>query len=257
VLGQTQKPGSRKPAWWKWALIVWHFGRAGWVVCVRFPRLAKAQRLEEIKDWSRQLLRALDVEVRCPSPPLTEFAGLVVSNHLSWMDILVLQAILPGTFVAKTEVRSWPVVGSLAQACGTIFVNRSSPRSARAMVDHTVAAITDGHAVIVFPEGTSTDGDDLAPFHANIFESAVRAAGQVQLLTLRYRDKATGELARGVHFTGTMSLLESLRTITRLPTTQAVVHIGERVPAAGHTRKSLSEHAHGVMRAQLLASELP
>jgi 1-acyl-sn-glycerol-3-phosphate acyltransferase len=117
-----------------------------------------------------------------------------------------------------------------------------------------VSAIEQGQAVIVFPEGTSTDGDDLAPFHANIFESAVRSASQVQMLTLRYRDKTSGALARGVHFTGTMSLIESLRTITKLPTTQAVVHIGERVPAAGHTRKSLSEHTHATMRAQLLAT---
>ena len=257
MLGHKQKPGPRKLSWWKWVLIAWHFGRAGWVVGVRFSRLAKAQRQAEIREWSVRMLRALDVEVQCPSPPPADFAGLVVSNHLSWMDILVLQAILPGTFVAKTEVRSWPVVGSLAQACGTIFVNRSSPRSARAMVDHTVSAIAQGQAVIVFPEGTSTNGDDLAPFHANIFESAVRSEGQVQLLTLRYRDKATGELARGVHFTGTMSLLDSLRTITRLPATHAVVHIGDRVPATGHTRKSLSEHAYGTMRAQLLATARP
>ena len=200
-----QPPGKVRAPWKKWAHIAWQFGRAGWIVGLQFPRMQKEQRLHEIRQWSLSVLQALDVEVRCTAPPPAGFAGLVVSNHLSWMDILVLQSILPGTFVAKTEVRRWPVVGYLAQACATIFVNRSSPRSARSMVDDTMAAVEQGYAVIVFPEGTSTDGKDLAPFHANIFESVVRSQGEVQLLTLQYVDKASGQVASGVHFTGTMS----------------------------------------------------
>jgi len=236
----------------KWVRIAFQFGRAGWIVAMRFPGLHKEQRLREIQRWSKSVLHVLQIEVRCNQLPDAGFAGLVVSNHLSWVDILVLQSILPGTFVAKTEVRHWPVVGYLAQACATIFVNRSSPRSARTMVDHTVAAIAEGYAVIVFPEGTSTDGDDLGTFHANIFESAIRADGQVQLLTLKYVDKVSGEVAKDVHFTGDMSLLNSIGSVTRLSTTQAVVHLGECVPANGHTRKSLAQHAHQSIRAQLL-----
>ena len=113
--------------------IALQFGRAAWLVALRFPHLQQVQKLAHIQRWSQQMLAILEIEVASNKLAPSGFAGLVVSNHLSWLDILVLQSLLPGAFVAKTEVRRWPVVGYLAQACATIFVDRASPRSARAM----------------------------------------------------------------------------------------------------------------------------
>jgi 1-acyl-sn-glycerol-3-phosphate acyltransferase len=153
--------------------------------------------------------------------------------------------------VAKIEVRRWPVVGYLAQACATIFVDRSSARSAQAMVHICAAAMAQGHAVVVFPEGTSSDGAHLGRFHANIFESAIRSNAQVQLLTLRYLDPSTGALATAAHFTGDMTLLASLRRVTGSSRIRAQVHVGDCISTHGHSRKSLALQAHGKMHAQL------
>ena len=231
--------------------IALQFGRGAWIVALRFPAWQKPQRLQAIQRWACQLLAILEIEVHSNQLPQTGFVGLVVSNHLSWLDILVLQSLMPGSFVAKKEVRQWPVVGYLAQACATIFVDRSSPRSARSMVDDTAAAIAQGYAVVVFPEGTSSNGQALGNFHANIFESAIRAQAPVQLLSLQYIDAVTGQAAAAAHFIDDMTLMDSLKDVTGSSTIQARVHIGDCISVQGHTRKSLALHAHQKIHAHL------
>ena len=233
--------------------IALQFGRGAWIVTLRFPGWQKAQKLQAIQRWAQQLLAILEIEVHSNKLPQADFSGLVVSNHLSWLDILVLQSLMPGCFVAKTEVRRWPVVGYLAQACATIFVDRSSPRSARSMVDDTAAAIAQGYAVVVFPEGTSSNGQALGDFHANIFESAIRAQAPVQLLSLQYLDSSSGKAASAAHFIDDMTLMTSLKDVIATSTIQARVHIGECIGAAGHTRKTLALHAHQTIRTHLFS----
>ena len=228
-----------------------HFCQATFLAKVRFPGLTKEQTLQAIQRWAKQVLGSLEIDVQTNRRPLENFSGLVVSNHLSWLDILVLQSLIPGVFVAKKEVRSWAVLGYLAQACATIFVDRSSPRSARLMVDRTTAASQQGYAVVVFPEGTSSDGSDLGNFHANIFESAIRAGSAVQLLTLEYIDTATGNAAGDAHYIGEMTFVSSLWRILRHSSIAARVHVGECIAADGHSRKTLALHAHGKIRAHL------
>ena len=246
--------GIRRSRFIKSLRVVGLFGRAGFLVTVRFPSWQKPQRLAAIQNWARQVLAVLEIEIHIGNqkPPPAEFAGLVVSNHLSWLDILVLQSLMPGAFVAKTEVKRWPVVGYLAQACATVFVDRSSPRSAHSMVEDTAAAIAQGYAVVVFPEGTSSNGQSLGTFHANIFESAIRADSQVQLMTLKYLDRSTGESASSAHFIDDMTLLASIQSVMAQSTIQARVQIGECISAIGHSRKTLAQLSHAKIRAQLL-----
>lgn len=235
----------------KLAQLVLQFGRGTWIVTTRFPRLDQAQKGLEFQRWARQVLAILEIEVQTNAPAPVGFAGLVVSNHLSWLDVLVLQSLMPSSFVAKTEVRRWPLVGWLSHACATIFVDRSSARSAHAMVDDTAAAIRQGHAVVVFPEGTSSDGQSLGHFHANIFESAVRAGAPVQWFSLRYQDADTGATATAAHFTGDMSLAQSLQQVTASSVIRARVHVGDQVATQGHSRRTLALHVHGRIRHQL------
>ena len=235
----------------KLAQLLLQFGRGTWVVATRFPRLDQAQKGLEFQRWARQVLAILDIEVEANAAAPVGFAGLVVSNHLSWLDVLVLQSLMPSSFVAKSEVRRWPLVGWLSHACATIFVDRSSARSAHAMVDDTAAAIRQGQAVVVFPEGTSSDGQSLGLFHANIFESAIRARAPVQWLSLRYLDADTGATATAAHFTGDMTLADSLKQVTGSSAIRARVHIGEQVATQGHSRKTLALHVHGRIRNQL------
>ena len=236
----------------KLLLLVQEFIRAGILLRWQFPTLQREQKLQAIARWASRVLQILEIEVHCNQMPETGFAGLVVCNHLSWLDVLVIQSLHPGVFVAKAEVGYWPLIGTMARSCATIFVDRATARSAHAMVDSTVTAVEQGYAVIAFPEGTSTDGSDLGRFHTNVFEGAIRAKSSVQPVSLRYVDGTTGLPAESAHFTGETTLLASLRKVLATPGIKAQVHLGPRIGAADHTRKTLCHQAHRLIRTQLL-----
>lgn len=227
------------------------FFRATLVLWLLFPRLERDDKLRQIQRWAQNVLLILEVEVRSDGELPATCAGLMVANHLSWLDILVLQSLWPGVFVAKAEVRRWPLVGWMARACATIFVERSSRQSARRMTESALAALQQGYSVIAFPEGTSSDGSELAHFHANIFESAIQARSQVQPVTLRYLDAATGRPSDAALFTGDMTLLSSLRKVMARSDIKTRVQFGQCIPAHGQNRKSLALQAHRTIRAQL------
>jgi 1-acyl-sn-glycerol-3-phosphate acyltransferase len=243
---------QRALTWVRWLRLALEFIRAAWILRWRFPGLDRDSKLGEIRNWSRRVLAILEVEVECDGAPPPGFTGLVVSNHVSWLDILVIQSVLPGAFVAKAEVRRWPVIGSLAQSCATIFVERASSRSARAMVDASVAAFDQGYCVIGFPEGTSSDGTDLGVFHANIFESAIRCGSALQPLTLRYVNALTGLATDAPVFIGETSLAASVLKVMSTPAIKARLHFGNCISPSHHTRKSLALQAHQSIRDQLL-----
>lgn len=231
--------------------LVLELSRFTLVLCLRFPRLEAAQKLKEIQRWADRALQILQVDVDVQGARPAPGAQLVVANHVSWLDILVLQSQLPGVFVAKAEVRRWPLIGTLAQRCSTIFVDRRSRLSARDMVDGAFKAFDQGYAVIAFPEGTSTDGTGLNAFHANVFEGAISAQIATLPVTLRYMDTQTGLTCQAAPFTGEMSLAFSLRKVMARSTIQVRVHMGDAIPAQGQTRKSVSIQAHLQIRTRL------
>lgn len=231
------------------------FIRGSLILWRHFPQLPRDDRLHHIQHWARRVLLILQIEIQCDGAPPAARAGLVVANHLSWLDILVIQALMPGVFVAKAEVRRWPLIGAMAQACATIFVQRSSPRSTRAMVDNTAAALAQGYPVVGFPEGTSSDGAGLGVFHTNLFEGAIRAQAHVQTVTLRYVHAQSGLPAEAALFTGNTTLLSSLRKVLASATIRTQVHIGHCIAPDGHTRKSLARQAQLNIHGQL--SRLP
>lgn len=227
------------------------FLRATLVLWLLFPRLEPDGKLRQIQRWAQKVLLILQVQVECDGPLPASGAGLMVANHLSWLDILVIQSLQPGVFVAKAEVRSWPLIGWMARTCATIFVERSSPKSARTMIDSTLMAFQQGYSVIAFPEGTSSDGSDLGVFHANIFEGPIKARSHVQPVTLKYLDTDTGLPTDAALFIGDMTLLASLRKVMASSSITTRVHLGECIPSNGHSRRSLANQTHQIIRAQL------
>ncbi len=227
------------------------FVRAVLVLWLLFPKLQRVDRLWQIQRWAKNVLQILNIQVQCDEFLPGAGAGLLVANHISWLDILVIQSLAPGVFVAKSEVRRWPLIGSMALACDTIFVERSSGKSARAMIDDSMVAMGQGYSVIAFPEGTSSDGSDLGIFHANIFEGAIKARTCAQPVTLRYVNSNNNLPHDAAPFIGDMTLVSSLRKIMATSTIRAKVHIGESIQSAGHTRKSLANQAHQSIRREL------
>ena len=135
--------------------------------------LSFAERAAWLHHWSGVLLRRWDVEVLHKGTLPKN--GIIASNHLSYMDILVFAALGPCVFVSKSDVRGWPVIGWLASAAGTIFVKRTTAKDVCQANERIEQALMDGATVVIFPEGTSSDGSTVLPFRSPLFESAIHS----------------------------------------------------------------------------------
>jgi 1-acyl-sn-glycerol-3-phosphate acyltransferase len=174
---------------------IWRFLRAllhalgGWFTIVFvFPRLDEAARHARVQHWARRMLHLLGIQLRLHGQPPLHGPLLLVSNHISWLDILVLHGAQYCRFVSKSEVRHWPLVGTLATGGGTLYIERASRRDAMRVVHQMAASLQAGDIVAVFPEGTTTDGVDLLPFHANLIQAAVAVDAPVQPVGLQFLD---------------------------------------------------------------------
>lgn len=132
----------------------------------------------------RGVVRSLGIHCTVKGTPAR--SGLVVSNHLSYLDILIYSAAMPCAFVSKVEVNNWPYFGAAARAGGTIFIDRRSRASAAAVTVEIGERLAHAVPVLVFPEGTSTDGSSVLHFHAGLFEPAIKARAPVTAAAVRY-----------------------------------------------------------------------
>ncbi|HEU0185603.1 MAG TPA: lysophospholipid acyltransferase family protein [Blastocatellia bacterium] len=142
-----------------------------------------------IRLWARTCLKvlALKISVHGLSQDLHSNPLLLVSNHQSYLDVVIIASVFPALFVAKAEVGRWPLIGRLAKLGGTIFVNREDAHSGVSCAYRVSRALRDGAGVQVFPESTTSDGSTVLPFHGLFFASAVRSRSPVLPLTIRFQ----------------------------------------------------------------------
>jgi 1-acyl-sn-glycerol-3-phosphate acyltransferase len=225
-------------ALWKLLRGLWHVLVGMWWIHVHFPRLSPEQRGIRVQVWSLQFLALWGIHVKVLGQPVVAGPALIVSNHISWLDISVIHAARHCRFVSKSDIRGWPLVGRLATGAGTLYIERTSRKDARRMVKDMADAMKDGDVVAVFPEGTTSDGRDLLPFHANLIQSAIEAEAPVQPMSLKFVDARTGETSFAPCYIGDDTLIGSIwRTLTA-PPILAVVHFGEPQLANGRDRRS-------------------
>lgn len=143
-----------------------------------------AQRARWLQKSCRAVLRSIHIQLCVVGAPPE--AGIVVSNHLSYLDIAALGAVRPFCFVSKAEVRSWPLFGVIARAGGTIFLNRSRLASASQAASQITGRFEDGVPVVLFPEGTTSNGSSVLRFHSLLLQSAVQAGMPVTATSIRY-----------------------------------------------------------------------
>jgi 1-acyl-sn-glycerol-3-phosphate acyltransferase len=209
-----------------------------WTIYVRFPQLGPAQRAMRVQAWALQFLALWDIHLKVLGEPVAQGPALMVCNHISWLDISVIHAARHCRFVSKSDIRDWPLVGALATGAGTLYIERSSRKDARRMVKDMADAMQNGDVVAVFPEGTTSDGRGLLPFHANLIQSAIQAQAPVQPMSLQFLDAATGEPTLAPCYIGDDTLLGSIwRTLTA-PRITAVVHFGQLQLAQGRDRRA-------------------
>ncbi len=211
----------------------------GWcIITFLFPRWSRERQQARVQLWSRQMLAVLGIALRIEGRPPQNGPLLLVANHLSWLDILVMHAARHCRFVSKSEVRHWPLIGTLATGGGTLYIERANRRDALRVVHHMAESLRAGEIVAVFPEGTTGDGRVLLPFHANLIQAAVSAGAPVQPVALRFIDVATGEDSAGPLYLGDDTLVASLWRTMAGPPFEAVVRYGEPQQADGRDRRS-------------------
>ena len=179
---------------------------------------------------------------------------LVVCNHLSWLDISAIHAACHVRFVAKSVVRHWPLIGTLSDGAGTLYLERERRRDALRVVHHMAEALRAGDLIAVFPEGTTGDGHALLPFHANLLQAAISAGAPVQPAALRFADAATFETSFAPRYIDDDHLLASVWRTLCAPPLVAIVRFGAPQPATGRERRAWAAALHADVRAQLEAT---
>ncbi len=187
-------------------------------ILLRFPGFAQAERERRVMVWSQALLVHLGIQLVVKGQPTPHGPMLLVANHISWLDIAVVHASCYCRFVAKSDMKHWPVIGGLATGVGTLFIERERRRDAMRVVHHMAESLREGDVLGVFPEGTTSDGTGLLPFHANLTQAAISAQAPVQALALRFVDAASGQISLAPAYVGDDSLWDSIwRTLTAPP----------------------------------------
>jgi len=235
---------------WRLARVVLHL-LAGLATCALvFPWARSRTRGALTRRWSRRLPAICGVRVEeAPGNAALEHA-LYVSNHVSWLDIFVINALHPCRFVAKAEIRAWPVLGWLVAAAGTVFIARGNRRELRHIFKGIVSVLGEGERVAFFPEGTVAQQGQVLPFHANLFEAAIDAGVQVQPCALAYLDEA-GNWHPNVDYAGEITFVDSILTILRGGPIRARLACLAPLDAKGAHRRELAQAAHDAVAAAL------
>ena len=212
--------------------------------------------------YHRQVCRLLGVRIHCQGKVADDRPVLLISNHISWLDIPVLSALAPVSFVAKAEVATWPFISWLAKLQNTIFINREQRHSARDSASEITARLRDGGHVVIFAEGTSSDGNRVLPFMTSLFAAAKprgkdARAGEdgfyMQTMAIGYTHQQGLPLGRRgrpfVAWYGDMEIASHAWKLLKCGPLDVSVHIGEPVKVDAFAgRKELARFAEDQVR---------
>jgi 1-acyl-sn-glycerol-3-phosphate acyltransferase len=213
-----------------------------------FPRVPARRRREIIGWWSAKLMRIVGVEtlVEGKPPAATETGAMIAANHVSWLDIFVISSIRPTRFIAKSEIRDWPLAGWIAERSGTIFIRREK-RSDTARISQRVhAALAQGDCVGLFPEGTTSWGDQVRKFHSSLFEPAVANGAHVHPCAIRY-ERADGALCREMAYADELSFTQSFGLVLRQRGVTVRLSFAPAIETQGRTRREVAPLARAAV----------
>ena len=211
------------------------------ILCLVMIVLPKNIRHMIIQYWAKRLLRILKIKITLSGEVLkflVKDSYLVVSNHISWLDIPVIFSLKPMTFVSASDVKTWPIIGMLAKISGAIFVERNRKSSLveviQAMNHHFK---NKKRSICIFPEGVTSNGYQVLPFKSNLFQSAFES--NVLLLPLSIKYKENNVLTNRTSFHGSTTLFQSFKRVAKSNLIKVVIDIGRPIEPS-QSRKDLS-----------------
>ena len=223
-----------------------------------FPLISAARRRAIIRHWSRDLMSACGLQVRVDGGDVTDGRLLdevapgcmLVANHVSWLDIFAINSLATSAFVAKAELRRWPVLGWLVALAGTVFIERARRHAVHQVIEQLRHRIREGFPVAVFPEATTSDGSTLLPFYGNLLEAAIAEDAPVIPIALRYLD-AAGDPAAAAAYVGDTTFVESLWMVLGERELVVDVQVLAAVPSSGRNRHDLARELRGLISSRL------
>jgi len=206
-----------------------------------YPRLSPPRRRALLKWWSAKLLRILNISPRVEGhPPRSHERGaMIAANHVSWLDIFLVSSVHPTRFIAKSEIRQWGLMGWIAERAGTLFIRRDQLRDTARINAVVHDALAGGDCVGLFPEGITTEGDELRKFHTSLFEPAVANGAHVHRAAIRY-ERRDGALCREASFRGERTFFQSLSLIIGEPAMVARIGFAPTLETGGAHRRDMA-----------------
>lgn len=236
---------------WRGVRVLWWVAHGWWRVQRDFPRLDAQTQAREVEAWARRMLAIMGIDLHVEGTP-AEGPVLLAANHISWLDILVMHAGRHCRFVAKSEIRRWPLLGPLTTAGQSLYIERASSRDAMRVLNTMTDALLAGDVLAVFPEASTGDGQALLPFHGNLLQSAISADVPIQPVALRFVDAATNTPSRAPCYVGNDTLVVSVWRTLSAPPLRARVRYGEPERAQGRSRRvwaqQLRQSVHELLR---------
>lgn len=230
--------------------MLWHAIKGVHLARNGFNQLDAQAQQRAVERWAREFLEAAGIALRIEGQPVAHGPVLLVANHQSWLDIPTLHAARHCRFISKAEISRWPLVGALARAAGTLFVQRNSRRDTQRTVLAMAQAFEHGDILTVFPEGTVGPGRELLPFHGNMLQAAIDADVAVQPVAMTFVDQRTGAISYvPCEAYPDEPMLRSLWRTIGTEHLMAVVHYGVPEKANGRDRRQWAND----LRAQVQA----
>ena len=220
------------------ALLIFLFGCAFWPK--NSQRRARAVWLQNL---NRRVLRIFQTKILTTGA--IPNSGLLISNHLSYLDILVISALTPAIFVAKREVKSWPIMGLLAQLGGSVFIDRQRRTHVGQVNDEIENALADGALVVIFPEGTSSDGKTVLPLKSSLLEPATQLKHPLTAGCLQYA-LADGDAGSEICYWGEAAFLPHMINLLSKRSVRVFVQFVP-VQNPGNDRKELAQQLHAAV----------
>ncbi len=216
------------------------------------PVVNKRYRHYLIQWWCKRLLAAFNIKVIATGniPPENLSHAMIIANHVSWADIHVLNSVIPLRYIAKSDIRHWPVFGFFASRVNTLFVNRAKKQDALRIVDIIAETLQAGDRLCLFPEGTTTDGTTILPFKSSLIEAAIRTKTPIYPVAIHY-PLADGGINTAMAYAGETTLIQAMQQALTIKSPVVVIHFLAPIATNQHDRRALTLLVQDVISKQL------